>query len=296
MTEERKLQTIAKELDKLGLDEGWNDNIMAAVIAAAGLVGGTSKAKAQDIKPATTQSVATNSIKSSFGNLFQSGQYLFDSGQKELIKSKLEDIGNFLKTNPNATFEVGVNSSESKVPNSGVNMKPGELADKRAKSVEELIKVFVKNLKDKGVFTGEVKFPTPDISIGKTEYKKGDNPKDDKFTKEQFVNLDIKLVSKGVDKSKTADYSDYSNKKEPIYSNNKLVGMIRYPNSKTNDIKKSGQLNTGLQDLLFQPVNPDTGKPAGEDVKVPSDWWNKNVVNNTISNNLLTKVKAGQFN
>jgi hypothetical protein len=296
MTQERKLQIIAEELNKLGLEEDWKSNIMAAVIAAAGLVGGSGKAKAQDTKTATTQSVSTNTMKSSFGNLFQSGQYLFDSGQKELIKNKLEDIGNFLKNNPNATFEIGINSSESQVPNSGVNMKPGELADKRAKSVEELIKVFVKNLKDKDVFTGEVKFSSPTITIGKTDYKKGDNPKDEKFTKEQFVNLDIKIVSKGADKSKTADYSDYSSKKEPIYSSNKLVGMIRYPNSKTADIKKSGQVNTGVQDLIFQPINPDTGKPSGEDVKVPSDWWNKTVSNNTVSGNTLSKIKAGQFN
>lgn len=71
-------------------------------------------------------------------NSFKSGQYqLTDTSQ---IDSVITEIKGIASKTPNTQYDIVVTSSESKVPNRGVNMKPGELSLKRGQTAEQYLK------------------------------------------------------------------------------------------------------------------------------------------------------------
>jgi hypothetical protein len=71
-------------------------------------------------------------------NSFPSGQFkLTDTTQ---IDAAINEINAIAAKNTNILYDIVVNSSESKVPNKGVGLKPGDLSLKRGLAAEQYIK------------------------------------------------------------------------------------------------------------------------------------------------------------
>jgi len=71
-------------------------------------------------------------------NTFASGQYKITNTIS--IDSAINQINNYVKQYPlNSKFEVIIESSESKVPNTGVGLNPGDLSRLRAEEIENYI-------------------------------------------------------------------------------------------------------------------------------------------------------------
>ena len=87
------------------------------------------------------------SITIPVGGVFNSGT--FEIGNKQIIDDKMPEIIAFLNQYPkNQRMEVNVEAMESQVPNRGVNMKPGELAEKRTQSMVNFLSQKLKDFKN----------------------------------------------------------------------------------------------------------------------------------------------------
>lgn len=118
-------------------------------------------------------------------NSFKSGQYQLTTTTE--LDSAISEINTIVSKTPNVKYDVVVTSSESKVPNRGVGLKPGDLSLKRGQVAEQYIKsklgekvvVKVNNLGAQG--------PEWDQTKG------SDNPE---YTKYQYVTISL-VVSGG---------------------------------------------------------------------------------------------------
>ena len=314
ITNQELLEILKEEANILftenNLAEGWKENIIAASIAVAGMFG-TVKGQAQIKNDPEVKSIMQNQsgeIKIPVGSLFQSGRYALND--KEAIKEKLKEIGAFLQKNPEASFDISIVSSESLVPNKDVdggeigkdskgnpiynNLPSGELAKKRAEAATAMMKSFIENMKKTGNFSGQADFNTPEILIGKTKFdpKKGDKSTDDKFTKEQYVNIIVKLKPS----SKTADFGVKAKEGEYVHDeNNKTIGRIIYKSRDSKSEKEQGGKNTGYEDSYFKEMD-DMGKYTGKEYMIPTDWFNKNIKpGQKWDSDLVKKIKSGDF-
>lgn len=114
-----------------------------------------------------------------FTNNFSSGEYGIN---QEDVSKKMESLKSFLSKNPDVKYNIKVVASESKVPNQN-NLKIGQLAKLRAASLEKVINVFLKsNNIDANV--------DKDTRVGSEEWD-GVNKDDQKYTKDQFVRLEV---------------------------------------------------------------------------------------------------------
>lgn len=314
ITKEELLHILQEEAEILfkenNIDEGWKENILAAALAVSGLFGSTKGQAQVKNDPEVKKIIQTdkNNLTVPIGSLFQSGRYTFTD--KESIKEKLKEIGAFLQKYPDAPFDISIESSESQVPNKDVDagsigkddqgkpeykrLEKGELAKKRAETATFLIKSFVENMKKTGNFKGNVSFGNPDVKIGKTTFNPsgGDKSTDDKFTKEQFVNIIIKLKGN----ANTADFEVKAKPGEYVHNeNDKTIGRIFYKSRSSDDIKDQGSKNTGKEDAYFREMD-DIGKFTGKEYKIPSDWFNSNIKpGQKWDAELLNKIKKGDF-
>lgn len=113
------------------------------------------------------------------GGLFESGQYEIDESKDIDEINKIKD---FINNNKGKKLLVKISASESRVPNVGVNMKTGELAEKRFENIKKFIQ---ENIGD------EISF-IKDVKIGGPKYI-GDDVDQEKYKKHQFVNVTISL-------------------------------------------------------------------------------------------------------
>lgn len=135
-------------------------------------------------KTMTPGTKASNSLYSdSFSNNFTSGSY--DLNPQEIV-GKLENLKKFLAAHQNGDFQITVTASESQVPNQG-GFKVKELASARAKS---LISVIQDYLASNGVKNVTLK---PVVRVGDVAWD-GQNKDDQKYTKDQFVKMDVSAV------------------------------------------------------------------------------------------------------
>lgn len=119
----------------------------------------------------------------SFNNNFSSGSYELSAND---VTSQLSKLKEFLKNNPNNDYQIRITASESQVPNQN-NLKVGELASKRAKSLSTIIKQF---LIDNNIENITV---SPQIRVGDVKWD-GSDKNDEKFTKDQFVQMDVVAI------------------------------------------------------------------------------------------------------
>jgi hypothetical protein len=126
------------------------------------------------------------------GGTFASGEFTIKNTKP--LDEKLPEIMAFLKKFPvNQKVEVKVMAMESQVPNRGVGLKPGELAQKRTEAMLEVLKGKLKDFPNV-IITAEPG------KIGPTPWnpEKGDKADDEKFTKEQRVDIVITPMGEAV--------------------------------------------------------------------------------------------------
>jgi hypothetical protein len=133
-------------------------------------------------------------------------------------------------------------------------------------------------LDKQGVFKGAYDIRTGKPVIGTTPYKPGEDPHQDKFTAEQFVNVTVEAEG-GAKPSSTVNFSAYAKDGEMIYIpagpvSNIAIGEIRKTLRDTRDIKDNGLKDGGYQDLLLQEIDK-LGKLTGKSYMIPWQWWNK---------------------
>jgi hypothetical protein len=288
------------------LEGGWKNNALAAILTVSNLFG-NAKASGTNPEPnvGISKKIVNNSFTLNITNAFASGKYNFHEKEIGVLQSELKKFGFLIEKNPNTNILVEIVSSESQVPNYdneiGTNIKldVGILAQKRTNTAKFAILKFIEDLKNKNVFRGGLKFTEPVIKIGNVKWdpKLGkDNPV---YTKDQFVKVHIKFVPIK-DTINTIDFSAYSDRGEVIRLGNNTWGMIFYPTRKSNTDTASGNLNTAYQDVLLKTVKPNTPLRGLKDEKnvyldtylIPSEWWNKNVSNNTLTPELVKVITS----
>lgn len=294
-----KLVDILNEVEEEQLEEGWKENILATAMAASALFGGPKTSGAQGRnqfpeKPGVTQQATSDILNVDFGSLFPSGRYLIKGANEKQLQDKLEQIGKYVARNPNANYKVEIISSESQVPNYDAEktgkpkLNTGELAQKRAEAAKFAIEKYFAGIKDQGGFGGKVDVTVAPVQIGKEKFTQGvDNKDDSKYGKDQFVKLKI---SAETNTTKYDPYAGYSHEGQLMYKGNRAYAMAFYPSRTTKDITKSGNLNTGYQDVLLRIVDPGLERRGGslsgdinqkgvyvQDYKIPQDKWNTTI-------------------
>lgn len=283
-----KFDEFVNESTEQQIDEGWKEAILAGALALASIKG--SKAQTSTDKEllgggrTSNKEYVTNQEKKSdvvvinFGNEFSSGTYKFNKDNSDSLEKKLRDVAEFIKSHQNSDISVRIVAGESQVNNkdieTGKDLPKGALAQRRAEATKSVISDFLSILSDKGVLNGKFKIDTT-TEIGKTAYKPGEDVKQDKFTKEQFVK--VTLEAKGNSQSKTADYSSWAKRGERLFVGGHAWGDMYYPTKSSKDIKDPGQLNTQQTNVLIKGINDRTGELTGKQYLVDKDWWNKNV-------------------
>lgn len=131
-------------------------------------------------------------------NSFKSGQYqLTDTSA---IDAAITEINGIVSKTPNTKYDVVISSSESKVPNRGVGLKPGELSLKRGQEAEKYIK---SKLGDK------VSLKNNNLGIQGPEWdqtKGKDNPE---YTKYQYITISL-VISAGQNPTAPDDVCNWS--------------------------------------------------------------------------------------
>ncbi len=290
------------------LDEGWKNNAMAAVLAVSGLFGKAHAAGGHETPRVNApQSLNKDSIRLNLSNVFTSGKYLFHSEDKDALESELKKFGLQIQKNPNTNIIIQIVSSESQVPNydnetaNHIKLGPWILAQRRAETAKFLISQFIEDLKKKSVFNGSVNFTNPDVKIGTAKWNPEIGKDNSVYTKDQYVQINIKFVPDDNAKKDTAvNFSAYADRGEVVHLGDQTWAMIFYPSRKTNSADNAGNLNTGQENVLLKTVKPNTALTGVKDEKgvylgsyvIPSQWWNKNVSSNTLTPELI-KVITG---
>jgi hypothetical protein len=122
----------------------------------------------------------SNKLSFNISNSFPSGK--FKLSDTSLIDDAISQIQNLLKTGKASFNTIVINSSESKVPNKGVGMDPGDLSRKRGEEVEKYIKSKIGD--SVNVKVNDLKAQGPEW-----DESKGSNHPD--YTKYQYVTLSL---------------------------------------------------------------------------------------------------------
>jgi hypothetical protein len=294
------------------IDEGWKTNILAAAISLATMFGKANAQKGPNAQPNVelSQQMQGKTLSLDLGKFFQSGKYQFNEQDKQAIEGELRSFGKIVLASPTSDFTIQIVSSESQVtnydaePNSPTYKQPlkkGELAQKRAESVMQLLKTFADELKKNGTLKGNVNFLESKVEIGKTPWDGKLSKDDPKYQAEQFVKANIQ-VSKGSGTVTPGGgngdkFAAFASRGEQVFAGHNMYAMIFYPTKATSSVTDNGALNTGDQDVLLRQVKKDTptngdrnqkgvylgDNGQGGDYIIPKAWWNKNVFNNTLN-------------
>jgi hypothetical protein len=155
----------------------------------------------RNIQPTNVNEPQMKPIKQfNINNSFKSGQYkLTDTS---LIDAAIAEINAIVAKTPNTKYDVVTTSSESKVPNSGVGLKPGDLSLKRGQEVEKYIK---SKLGD------NISLKNNNLGIQGPEWvpsKGKDNPE---YTKYQYTTISL-VISAGQKPTSPKDVCNWSYK------------------------------------------------------------------------------------
>lgn len=232
------------------------------------------------------------SVEVDFNNSFESGQYQLTSKFQKEINQKVLQLVEDIKRKNIKNFEIVITPGESRVTNPSGFEQQGSLAAARA---EELKKYLNSILPKMLGFSPSIKV-LPSV-IGTTPYDKiNDRTKknDPKYKAEQFVRAKAVVIDKPIP-DPDPKYVRMSDVDETLYLNNKLVGFIEQPMTKTKNIKDAGTQPLGLQNLIFIEVKPDTQPPQIiSKYQIPFEWWNNrdNAGTKTISSDDINYIRT----
>lgn len=174
-------------------------------------------------------------------NSFESGK--FDLQNTTEIDDAIKSITQEIKGYPqNQTFTVTIESSESKVPNSGVGLERGDLSKRRADAA-------MKYLQGKLPSNATVKVNDRGSQGPEWDPKKGSRHAD--YTKFQYVTLELQGTGQNTTTGKTKTYCE-----------EKFEGKGRFGNPATGFISDIQKIDLkdgeGVITLLYNPVDvPD---------------------------------------
>ena len=278
----------ALKTNKSNLNEDWKKNVIAAAFALSSVLGGKANTNIKDSTDNHIVSVNTksDSLKIPIGTLFQSGKYTFQNTDENQIYDKLKQIGEFIKAHENSQFAIDIVSSESQVPNKDAEnvtkdkagnpiykrLDKGVLAQKRAETAKFMISTFLSQLDKNHLIQGDVHINDPKILIGNTTYTQGDDPKDNKFTQEQYVNIIIHIVGS----TKNTKY----NTPKDTADNKTHIGP---PSNYVINIRGDEKENKGI---YFFPENEEDFNKVRKDVTPNSSSLYKNYGQATYDMNL----------
>ncbi len=151
------------------------------------------------------QSVGFNPITKTetvnFNSVWGSGYWKMTSKQIQNLNNQMSVIQKFLGSNPQTKLTIQVEAGESKVTNAdnesgGKPVPEGYLSTKRGTSMVSYLNDFFKKLENAGMSFTYPEISKPKTIVGATPYVRGkDNPKDPKYTPEQFVRLKVTATS-----------------------------------------------------------------------------------------------------
>ena len=309
-----KLIDLLEEINsQQHIGEGWKENIMAAAIASAGLFG---KASAQDKQPTkdkitpVTQTSA-NSIKISLSSIFESGRYIIRGNSLKDLENKLQELGIFIQKHPEMDYKIQIVASESQVPNRDAEkpgnppMKKGELAGKRSEIITQAVQKYINDIQSFAKIPGKIQIVSPEILIGNVEFNpKTDHKDDQKFKKDQFVEIKIEAVAK-----KTENFSEFSRDGQVIYDENKhAIGIIFWPERETSDKSAQGQKERSKENVLFRKLVDETDRPfalskkidqknvySGDDYVIPWQEFNSKLSGNQMDSEELKTLMNPKY-
>jgi hypothetical protein len=311
-----KIWEIVKEdfEGKQPLEEDWKKNLLVAAISLASVFGSAkaqqdAKGGSDDVK--VGQQVKDSTMKLDISKLFTSGKYRFNEKDNAAIQQNLREFGKQVLANPTSDFTIQIVSSESQVPNYDAEpssptyqqaLKKGDLAAKRAETVNVLMTDFANALKKQGVLKGNVKFTAPVVKVGDVPWPSvgPDGQKlskdDQQYKKDQYVYMNIQ-IKKGAG-GNTANYTPnsdpfaaFADMGEIVYNGSQAYAMIFYPTRDTKAATDAGSLNTQQQDVLLKTVKANTQLNGKKDQPgvytgnyvIPVKWWNANVANKSLT-------------
>ena len=279
-------------LDKeQSIDEGWKQNLITGMIALSSLTGikaQTDEKSTQEItKKEYVKNLSNDSLDIKFDKFFKSAKYQFDKSDSSDIINKIAQIVEFTKTHKDNNIIINITSSESQVR---YDKQFPVLAEQRADFIKNLIKTTLDNLSKNNEFNGKYTFNT-DNKLGDIPYSIGENPNQEKFEKDQYVKVNLKVDGKKIIKSTENDYSAYSIRGERVFDeNNHAIGDIYSKSKESHSIKDAGNLNTAYQNVLMKCLD-SMGKYNDTMYLIPADWWNMNVTTKRLSKKTLDKIK-----
>jgi hypothetical protein len=131
---------------------------------------------------------------------FESGYHSAKSlkpEQKNGITNTLNQIATYLKEKKGVPMSIQIIAGES-TPNNYDNenkrsLKSGELAKLRGETMKKILTDFFQNLVNNGEIPSmpKIEEPTNNLNMQREPFKKGDNPKDPKFLKDQFIRFTV---------------------------------------------------------------------------------------------------------
>jgi hypothetical protein len=165
--------------------KGWSTAMLMAVMMNSNIASALSNYSPETYKAINTE-LNTSSLKdkvvnsTDFSQTFKSGATSLQNS--EAIKEKLTKLKKWADNNKGTNYKVTIVAGESNVTNPAGYEQKGSLAQARAEMIKQLVGQ---------VFSGPV-----DIKVvkGTEKYVKGKDKADDpKYTKEQFIRIDISV-------------------------------------------------------------------------------------------------------
>ena len=227
-----------------------------------------------------------------FGDNFESGKYQLSPNFLQSINDKIIKLVQFVKGKKLKNFKIIITPGESQVTNQPGFERQGSLAEARAHSLENYLNQILPKMLEGYSPKIEVTKPV----IGKTPYNKQTDYKDrnsQKYKNEQFVKVSVVLDTENIPQTNPSPYKAISDFGEPIYLGNTLFGKVLVSSRITDEITKSGNLDTSKQTNYLAQYQKDTVPPKIVALyTIPSDWWNQNIgPTRTLTQDSLNKIQ-----
>jgi hypothetical protein len=187
--------------------------------------------------------VTTEPIKFNITDSFSSGKYNLTKTTE--IDNAINQINSYLKSGKGSFNTIVINSSESKVPNSGVGLKPGDLSRLRGEVVEKYIK---SKLGD------SIQIKINDLGAQGPEWDKSKGSENSDYKKYQYITLDL-----------SAENCQFNIKYEGVQGLPKNNFIAILPPLYTNVLNDKGKLSFDTGTMPDRLIITDTQKQVTQD-------------------------------
>lgn len=204
----------------------------------------------------------TEPIKFNISNSFPSGKYALNNTTE--IDNAIKQINDYLKSGKGSFNTIVINSSESKVPNEGVGLNPGDLSKLRASEVEKYIK---SKLGDK------ISIKINNLGAQGPEWDKNKGSKHPDYTKYQYVTLNLSA-------EKSTEKCNFKIEYEGVQGSKSNNYIAILPPKYKNDLNEKGKLSFITGTMPDRLIVTDTQKQITLDTGyVSTELYLDNIIN-----------------